>query len=76
MTGTAGALATSPVIGLWKNRDLDDSAVFARSLREAPTLSKSLPDREAKERFFRNVTSHTFSLPADHTFDRTELHER
>lgn len=34
MTGTAGALAASPVIGLWKNRDLGDSAIFARSLRE------------------------------------------
>ncbi|MBC7962924.1 MAG: DUF2281 domain-containing protein [Steroidobacteraceae bacterium] len=42
----------------------------------APVLSKSRSDREAKEHFFRNVTSHAFSLPADYTFDRNELHER
>jgi hypothetical protein len=34
ISGTAGALVTSPVIGLWKDRDLGESAVFARSLRE------------------------------------------
>lgn len=32
--GSAGALATSPIVGIWKDRDLGDSAVFARSLRE------------------------------------------
>ena len=32
--GTAGTLATSPIVGIWKERDLGDSAVFARSLRE------------------------------------------
>lgn len=34
ISGTAGALAASPVIGLWKDRDLGDSTDFARSLRE------------------------------------------
>jgi hypothetical protein len=34
MTGTAGALAASPVVGLWKDRDLGASTDFARSLRE------------------------------------------
>jgi hypothetical protein len=33
-TGTAGALAASPLVGIWKNRDLGDSTIFARSLRE------------------------------------------
>lgn len=42
----------------------------------ASALSKSHPDRETKERFFKNVTSHAFSLPTDYTFDRNELHER
>lgn len=32
--GTAGALAASPIIGLWKDRELGDSPDFARSLRE------------------------------------------
>lgn len=32
--GTAGALAASPLVGIWKDRDLGDSSVFARSLRE------------------------------------------
>ena len=32
--GTAGALAASPLVGIWKDRDLDDSSDFARSLRE------------------------------------------
>jgi len=32
--GTAGALAASSIVGVWKDRDLGDSAVFARSLRE------------------------------------------
>jgi hypothetical protein len=33
-TGTAGALASSHLVGIWKDRDLDDSAIFARTLRE------------------------------------------
>lgn len=32
-TGTAGSLAASPLIGIWKNREIGDSATFARSLR-------------------------------------------
>jgi hypothetical protein len=32
--GTAGALAVSPLVGIWKDRDLPDSSAFARSLRE------------------------------------------
>ena len=32
--GTAGALASSPLVGIWKDRDLGNSSVFARSLRE------------------------------------------
>jgi hypothetical protein len=32
--GTAGSLAASPIVGIWKERDLGDSSVFARSLRE------------------------------------------
>ena len=32
--GTAGALAVSPIVGIWKDRDLGDSAIFARSLRD------------------------------------------
>jgi len=32
--GTAGALAASPLVGSWKDRDLGDSSTFARSLRE------------------------------------------
>jgi len=32
--GTAGALAASPIVGIWKDRDVLDSSVFARSLRE------------------------------------------
>jgi len=32
--GTAGALAASPIVGIWKDRDLGDSAIFARSLRD------------------------------------------
>jgi hypothetical protein len=32
--GTAGELAASPIVGIWKDRNLGDSAVFARSLRE------------------------------------------
>jgi hypothetical protein len=42
----------------------------------APILSKSSSACETKERFFRKVTSHTFSLPSGYTFDRNELHER
>jgi hypothetical protein len=42
----------------------------------APILSKPNTDREKKDRFLHNVTSRTFSLPADYTFDRNELHER
>src|SRR6266571_3810734 len=33
-TGTAGALADSPLVGIWKDRNLGDSATFARTLRE------------------------------------------
>jgi hypothetical protein len=32
--GTAGALAASPLVGIWKDRNLTDSSAFARSLRE------------------------------------------
>jgi hypothetical protein len=32
--GTAGALAASPLVGIWKGRNLSDSSAFARSLRE------------------------------------------
>jgi hypothetical protein len=32
--GTAKALYSSPIVGIWKDRNLDDSAVFARSLRD------------------------------------------
>jgi hypothetical protein len=32
--GTAAALAASPLAGMWKDRDMPDSPVFARSLRE------------------------------------------
>ncbi|MFH0727946.1 MAG: DUF2281 domain-containing protein [Pseudomonadota bacterium] len=32
--GTAGALAASAVVGIWKDRELGDSSAFARSLRE------------------------------------------
>lgn len=31
--GTAGALAASALIGIWKDRDLGDSSTFARTLR-------------------------------------------
>jgi len=31
---SAAALAASPVVGIWKDRDLGDSSAFARSLRE------------------------------------------
>lgn len=31
--GTAGALASSPLVGIWKDRNLDDSVTYARSLR-------------------------------------------
>ena len=31
---SAAALATSPVVGIWKDRELGDSSTFARSLRE------------------------------------------
>jgi len=31
---TAAELAASPVVGIWKDRDLGDSSSFARSLRE------------------------------------------
>jgi hypothetical protein len=34
VTGTAGTLAVSSLIGIWKDRDLDDSVTFARNLRE------------------------------------------
>ena len=30
----------------------------------------------AKEKFFQKVASRSFSLPADYTFDRDEIHER
>jgi hypothetical protein len=33
-TGTAAALAASPLAGMWKDRNLPDSPIFARSLRE------------------------------------------
>lgn len=33
-TGTAAALAASPLVGIWKDRELGDSRTFARSLRE------------------------------------------
>ena len=33
-TGTAGALASSSLAGIWKDRDLGDSDAFARNLRE------------------------------------------
>ncbi len=32
--GTAGSLAASGVVGIWKDRELGDSSAFARSLRE------------------------------------------
>lgn len=32
--GTAKALYNSPIVGIWKDRELDDSPAFARSLRE------------------------------------------
>jgi hypothetical protein len=32
--GTARALAASPIVGIWKDRDMGDSSDFARSLRE------------------------------------------
>ncbi|HIJ80355.1 MAG TPA: hypothetical protein HPP76_01445 [Desulfuromonadales bacterium] len=32
--GTAGALAASPLVGMWKDRDLGNSSDFARSLRD------------------------------------------
>ena len=31
---SAAALAASSVVGIWKDRDLGDSSLFARSLRE------------------------------------------
>ena len=33
ITGTAGTLANSSLIGIWKDRDIGDSAAFARTLR-------------------------------------------
>lgn len=33
-SSSAAALATSPVVGIWKDRDLGDSSEFARSLRD------------------------------------------
>lgn len=33
LPGTAAALAASPLAGLWKDRDMDDSPAFARKLR-------------------------------------------
>ncbi len=41
-----------------------------------PVLTKSGSDRVAKKAFFNNVTSRAFTLPANFTFDRNELHER
>jgi len=41
-----------------------------------PVLTKSGSGREAKDAFFDNVTFRSFSLPANYTFDRNELHER
>ncbi len=41
-----------------------------------PVLTKTSSGREAKKLFFKNVTSRAFSLPANYTFDRNELHER
>jgi hypothetical protein len=34
VTGTAGTLAVSSLVGIWKDRDLGDSVIFARTLRE------------------------------------------
>jgi hypothetical protein len=34
IAGTAGALAASSLVGIWKNRDVEDSAIFARTLRD------------------------------------------
>lgn len=31
---TAASLAASPVVGIWKDRDLTESATFARTLRD------------------------------------------
>ena len=31
---SATALAASPIVGIWKDRELGDSSVFARSLRD------------------------------------------
>lgn len=33
-SGTARALVDSPIVGIWKKRDISDSSLFARSLRE------------------------------------------
>jgi hypothetical protein len=41
-----------------------------------PVFTKTSSDRVAKDVFFNNVTSRAFSLPANYTFDRNELHER
>jgi len=32
--GTAAALASSPLVGIWKDRELPDSPDFARTLRK------------------------------------------
>ena len=32
--GTAAALVASPLVGIWKDREMPDSPDFARSLRE------------------------------------------
>jgi predicted DNA-binding antitoxin AbrB/MazE fold protein len=34
IAGTAGALASSSLAGIWKDRDLGNSATFARNIRE------------------------------------------
>ena len=34
VTGTAGALAVSSLVGIWKDRDLGNSATFSRTLRD------------------------------------------
>lgn len=34
IAGTAGALASSSLAGIWKDRDLGNTATFARNIRE------------------------------------------
>ncbi|MBI5484970.1 MAG: DUF2281 domain-containing protein [Deltaproteobacteria bacterium] len=41
-----------------------------------PVVTKTSSDHEAKKLFFKNLAARTFSLPANYTFDRNELHER